>query len=174
MGALATKSESLAEQLYSIQNNSGAIPGPQDCYLVLRGIKTLHLRMERHCENAAVVAKFLQQHQSVEIVYWPGFEEHDGYAIAKRQMRCFGGMLSFELKHASQKDTFDYMSRLRLFTIAQSLGGVESLCAHPASMSHASIPKEERERQGIKDQLIRMSVGVEDIDDLIQDLEQAF
>ncbi len=174
MGALATKSESLAKQLYSIQNNSGAIPGPQDCYLVLRGIKTLHLRMERHCANAESIAKFLKQHPQVEAVYWPGFVEDDGHEIAKRQMRAFGGMVSFQLRNASQKETFDFMSKLRLFTIAQSLGGVESLCAHPASMSHASVPKEERERQGIKDQLIRLSVGVEDIDDLIQDLEQAF
>lgn len=174
MGALATKSESLAKQLYSIQNNSGAIPGPQDCFLVLRGIKTLHLRMERHCENTATVAHFLKEHPKVAAVYWPGFKEHEGHEIAKNQMRFFGGMLSFELKEASQKDTFDFMSRLKLFTIAQSLGGVESLCAHPASMSHASVPKEEREKQGIRDQLIRLSVGIEDADDLINDIEQAF
>ncbi|MEQ8910392.1 MAG: PLP-dependent aspartate aminotransferase family protein [Vicingaceae bacterium] len=173
MGALATNSETLANQLYEIQKNSGVIPGPQDCFLVLRGIKTLHLRMQRHCENAAQVAAYLKQHPKVDTVYWPGFDSHQGHQVAKTQMKDFGGMVSFELKNAKQESAFKVMSKLEVFTIAQSLGGVESMCAHPASMSHASVPRAEREEQGILDSTIRLSVGIEEVNDLLTDLESA-
>ncbi|HLK97196.1 MAG TPA: PLP-dependent transferase, partial [Hymenobacter sp.] len=147
--------------------------GPQDCFLVLRGIKTLHVRMERHCENAQKVAQYLLQHPKVSQVHYPGLESHPGHALAKRQMRGFGGMLSFELTGDSMPEAIRVMESLEVFSLAESLGGVESLCTHPASMTHASIPKEEREKNGLKDTLIRLSVGIEDVDDLIGDLAQA-
>lgn len=173
LGLLAVKESELAEKLYFIQNSSGAVCGPMDSFLVLRGIKTLHVRMQRHCENGREVAHFLKNHPSVENVYWPGFEEHEGHAIAKRQMKDFGGMISFTLKTGALEDTEKVVSSLKVFTLAESLGGVESLAGHPASMTHASIPKEEREKTGVVDSLIRLSVGIEDIDDLKADLEQA-
>jgi len=173
MGALVTKDKALAEKLYFIQNASGAICGPQDSFLVLRGIKTLHVRMERHCQNGAAIAKYLVQHPKVENVYWPGLETHPNHEIAKRQMNDFGGMLSFTTKENSLQGAVRVVEKLKLFTLAESLGGVESLAGHPASMTHASIPKEEREKTGVKDSLIRLSVGIEAIEDLISDLEQA-
>lgn len=171
MGALITKDDYLAEKLYFIQNSSGAISGPQDCFLVLRGIKTLHLRMQRHCENGAEVAKFLSNHPVVDKVYWPGFEHSLGYTIAKRQMRGFGGMISFTIKGNKKADAFKFLSNCKVFTLAESLGGVESLLCHPATMTHAAIPSDERKKIGVVDSLIRLSVGVEDIDDLIDDLK---
>lgn len=173
MGALICNDPSLAEQLAFLQNASGAVPGPQDSFLVLRGIKTLHVRMQRHCENGEAIAKYLRQHPATSRVYWPGFEDHVNHDVAKKQMRAFGGMISFILKNDSQEAAFEVMNKFRLFTIAESLGGVESLCGHPASMTHASIPQSEREKIGLKDGLIRLSVGIEDVDDLISDLEQA-
>jgi cystathionine beta-lyase len=173
MGALIVKNKDLADKLYFIQNASGAICGPQDSFLVLRGIKTLHVRMQRHCENGKSVAEYLQGHSKIENVYWPGFKSHPNHHIAKAQMDDFGGMLSFTTKGNDYKASIKIVERLKLFTLAESLGGVESLSGHPASMTHASIPKEEREKIGVVDSLIRLSVGIEDIDDLISDLEQA-
>ncbi len=173
MGALVCNDDELAEKLIFLQNATGATPGPQDSFLVLRGIKTLHLRMQRHCENGKIIAEYLRDHPSVDKVYWPGFPDHINHELAKKQMRDFGGMISFVLKEDSQDAAFRILAKFKLFTLAESLGGVESLCGHPASMTHASIPKEEREKIGLKDSLIRLSVGVEDIDDLIDDLGQA-
>ncbi len=173
MGALILNDETLAQQLAFIQNSTGGVPGPQDCFLVLRGIKTLHLRMQRHCENGKLIAEYLQSHPKVDKVYWPGFESHPNHAIAKAQMRDFGGMMSFTLKGNSMDDARSFLSRTKLFSLAESLGGVESLCGHPASMTHASIPKEEREKTGVVDSLVRLSVGIEDVEDLIEDLKQA-
>jgi len=172
-GALIMNDPSLRERLYFLQKSCGAVPGPMDCFLVLRGIKTLHLRMQRHCENGEKVARWLKKHPKVAKVYWPGFEDQPNYAIARRQMRGFGGMISFELKDDSVETTLRVLSATKLFSLAESLGGVESLINHPASMTHASIPKEERIRNGLTDTLIRLSVGIEDADDLIADLEQA-
>ena len=173
MGALIVNDDELAKQLAFIQNASGAVPGPQDCFLVLRGIKTLHIRMQRHCENAMIVAQWLEIHPKVGKVYYPGLPSHTGYELAKKQMRDFGGMLSFELKGDVYQEAIHVMESLKVFSLGESLGGVESLCTHPASMTHASIPKEEREKTGLKDTLIRLSVGIEDVEDLIADLEQA-
>jgi cystathionine beta-lyase len=173
MGALVCNDDALAEQLYFIQNSSGAVCGPMDSFLVLRGIKTLHLRMQRHSENAKAIAEFLQNHSKVKNVYWPGIPTHPNYELAKRQMRDFGGMMSFTLNDDSLDAAIEVVEKVRIFYLAESLGGVESLIGHPASMTHASIPKEEREQTGVVDSLIRLSVGVEDIEDLIADLEQA-
>ena len=173
MGALVVKDKALADKLYFIQNASGAICGPQDSFLVLRGIKTLHVRMQRHCENGKAVALFLASHPKIENVYWPGFENHPNHDIAKSQMNDFGGMISFTTKGNNYKEAIKIVEKLKVFTLAESLGGVESLSGHPASMTHASIPKEEREKTGVVDSLIRLSVGIEDIDDLIADLKQA-
>lgn len=173
MGALMVNDDALAERLYFLQNSCGAVPGPMDSFLVLRGIKTLHLRIQRHCENGKAIAEFLKSHPKVDKVYWPGFEDHPNHEIAKRQMKDFGGMLSFSLVGNSLEDAFKVVSSTHYFTLAESLGGVESLCGHPASMTHAAIPKEEREKTGVVDSLIRLSVGVEDIEDLIMDLDKA-
>ncbi len=172
-GALIMNDTTLRDQLYFIQKSCGAVPGPMDCFLVLRGIKTLHVRMQRHCENGAKIAHYLRSHPKVERVYWPGFEDNEGYAIAKKQMRNFGGMISFTLKDGSIEAANKVLSSTVLFSLAESLGGVESLINHPASMTHASIPKEERIKNGLSDGLIRLSVGIEDADDLIADLNQA-
>ncbi|WP_343689825.1 cystathionine gamma-synthase [Chitinophaga sp.] len=172
-GAIIVKDEELAKQLYFIQNSCGAVPGPQDCFLVLRGLKTLHVRMQRHCENGAAVAHFLRQHSKVAKVYWCGFEDHPNHAIAKKQMRGYGGMISFTLKDDSLEAATKVLSGTHLFSLAESLGGVESLIGHPASMTHASIPREERISNGLVDSLIRLSVGIEDADDLIADLSKA-
>ena len=173
MGGLVTSNEPLAKQLYFIQNASGAIPGPQDCFLALRGIKTIHLRMERHCENAMKMADFLHNHPKVEQVNYPGLVNHPNHQVAKRQMKDFGGMISFTTKEGSLESAQQLVSKVKVITLAESLGGVESLIGHPASMTHASIPKEEREKSGVVDSLVRLSVGIEDIDDLIQDIDQA-
>ena len=173
MGALVTSSDELHERLTFIQNSCGATPGPMDCFLVLRGIKTLHLRMARHCENGKAVATYLKNHPKVDKVYWPGLPEHKGHEVAKIQMAGFGGMVSFTLKDDSMEAAKKVLSGTELFSLAESLGGVESLIGHPASMTHASIPREERLRSGVVDSLIRLSVGVEDADDLIADLAQA-
>lgn len=173
LGCLVVRDAALAEQLHFIQNASGAIPGPMDCFLILRGIKTLHLRMQRACENAEAIAHFLKRHPKVSQVYWPGFPDHPNHAIARRQMRHFGAMISFDLKENSFEAARQVLSRTRLFSLAESLGGVESLIGHPASMTHASIPREERLKVGLTDSLIRLSVGVEDVEDLIADLEAA-
>lgn len=173
MGALVVKDKNLADQLYFIQNASGAVCGPQDSFLVLRGIKTLHVRMQRHCENGRAVAEFLQKHPKVEHVYWPGLSTHPNHKVATQQMHDFGGMLSFTTKGNDFKEAIKVVERLKVFTLAESLGGVESLAGHPASMTHASIPKEEREKTGVVDSLIRLSVGIEDQQDLIDDLDQA-
>ncbi|HQS23635.1 MAG: cystathionine gamma-synthase [Sphingobacteriia bacterium 24-36-13] len=172
-GALMMNSAELREQLYFIQKSCGAVPGPMDCFLVLRGIKTLHLRMQRHCENGRAIAHWLRKHPKVGKVYWCGFEDHPNYAIARKQMRDFGGMLSFELKDDSMDAAKKVLSSTKLFSLAESLGGVESLINHPASMTHASIPREKRIANGLSDTLIRLSIGVEDADDLIGDLEKA-
>lgn len=172
-GALMMNSAELREQLYFIQKSCGAVPGPMDCFLVLRGIKTLHLRMQRHCENGRVIAHWLRKHPKVDKVYWCGFEDHPNYAIARKQMRDFGGMLSFELKDDSMDAAKKVLSSTKLFSLAESLGGVESLINHPASMTHASIPREKRIANGLSDTLIRLSIGVEDADDLIADLDNA-
>ena len=174
LGALMLNDDEIAEKLYFIQNASGAVPGPQDCFLTLRGIKTLHVRMQRHCENAHNVANFLNNHEMVEKVYWPGLDSHINHDVAKKQMSGFGGMLSFRIKDFNKKQTIKFLEKLHLFTLAESLGGVESLCGHPATMTHASIPAEEREKSGVTDSLIRLSVGIEDVDDLIDDLKNAF
>ena len=173
MGALIVKDRQLADRLYFIQNASGAICGPQDSFLALRGIKTLHIRMQRHCENGKAVAEYLNEHGKIEKVYWPGFENHPNYEIAKSQMDDFGGMVSFVTKGNNYDEAIKIVENLKIFTLAESLGGVESLAGHPASMTHASIPKEERQKTGVVDSLIRLSVGIEDIDDLIEDLKQA-
>jgi len=173
MGALVVKDDTLAERLAFIQNSTGATPGPMDCFLVLRGLKTLHLRMQRHCENGKVVAEWLVAHPKVDKVYWPGFATHVNHAVAAKQMRGFGGMISFTLKGDNMADATRVLSSTKLFSLAESLGGVESLSGHPASMTHASIPREERLRNGLADTLIRLSVGLEDADDLIADLDQA-
>ncbi|MDO6595690.1 cystathionine gamma-synthase [Oceanihabitans sp. 2_MG-2023] len=173
MGALVVKDKDLANKLYFIQNASGAICGPQDSFLVLRGIKTLHVRMQRHCENGKAIATYLATHPKVEKVYWPGFKEHPNHAIAKAQMRDFGGMVSFTTKGNNYAEAIQLVEKLKVFTLAESLGGVESLAGHPASMTHASIPKEDREKTGVVDSLIRLSVGIEDETDLIADLQQA-
>jgi cystathionine gamma-lyase len=172
-GALMMNDAGLREQLYFIQKSCGAVPGPMDCFLVLRGIKTLHVRMQRHCENGEIVARFLRNHAAVEKVYWCGFEDHPGYAVANSQMRGFGGMMSFTLKDDSIENANRVLSSTKLFALAESLGGVESLINHPASMTHASIPRDERIKNGLSDSLIRLSVGIEDADDLIEDLGQA-
>ena len=173
MGALIVKDQDLAKKLYFIQNASGAICGPQDAFLALRGIKTLHVRMQRHCENGKVVAGFLKSHPKIETVYWPGFDTHPNYTIAKQQMKDFGGMVSFVTKGNNYDQAIKCVENLKVFTLAESLGGVESLCGHPASMTHASIPKVEREKIGVVDSMIRLSVGIEDAEDLINDLQQA-
>ncbi|WP_242926832.1 cystathionine gamma-synthase [Pontibacter vulgaris] len=173
MGALIVKDDALAERLAFIQNACGGTPGPQDCFLVLRGLKTLHLRMERHCQNGRKIAEYLRNHPKVDKVYWPGFEDHNNHNVAKEQMNDFGGMISFVLKGDKIEDATRTLERFHYFALAESLGGVESLCGHPASMTHASIPREERMKAGLSDSLIRLSVGVEDAEDLISDLEQA-
>ena len=173
LGSLVTNDKHLAERIGFIQNASGAVPGPMDCFLTLRGIKTLHLRMQRHCENAAQIANYLTSHPKIEKVYWPGLEGHPNHSVAKGQMNDFGGMLSFVPKGANYKTAIQIIEKLKLFTLAESLGGVESLAGHPASMTHASIPKNIREQSGVVDALIRLSVGIEDVRDLIADLEQA-
>ncbi len=172
-GALMMNDAALREQLYFIQKSCGAVPGPMDCFLVLRGIKTLHVRMKQHCENGKQIAHWLRNHPKVGHVYWPGFEDHPGYAVTKKQMRDFGGMLSFTLKDDSTETAIKVLSSTKLFSLAESLGGVESLINHPASMTHASIPKEERIKNGLTDSLIRLSIGIEDAEDLIEDLKQA-
>lgn len=173
VGALVVNSKTLADKLYFIQNASGAVCGPMDSFLTLRGIKTLHVRMQRHCENGKALANYLVNHPKIEKVYWPGFESHPNHDIAKNQMDDFGGMISFIPKGSNFEDAVRIVEKLQVFTLAESLGGVESLAGHPASMTHASIPKEEREKSGVVDALIRLSVGIEDVDDLIADLEQA-
>jgi cystathionine beta-lyase len=173
LGALVVNDDALAERLAFLQNSCGATPGPMDCFLVLRGLKTLHLRMERHCENGRAVAEWLARHPKVDQVHWPGFETHPNHPVAKRQMRGFGGMLSFTLKGDDPAEARRILSACNLFALAESLGGVESLMGHPASMTHASIPREERLRNGLADSLIRLSVGLEDAEDLIADLDQA-
>lgn len=173
MGALVLNDEKLYQELHFIMNSCGAVPGPQDSFLVLRGIKTLHLRMERHCINGRKIAEYLKSHPKIGKVYWPGFTDHPNHAIAKKQMRDFGGMLSFTLKDDSIEKATQLMESVELFALAESLGGVESLINHPASMTHASIPKEERLKSGLVDSLIRLSIGVEDAEDLLADLEQA-
>ncbi len=172
-GCLVMNDEKLREDLYFIQKSSGAVPGPMDCFLVLRGIKTLHVRMQRHCENGEKIANYLRNHPKVAKVYWPGFEDHPNYSIAKKQMRGFGGMISFELKDESAETLKRVVSSTKIIALAESLGGVESLINHPATMTHASVPKEERIKNGLKDSLIRLSIGIEDADDLIEDLKQA-
>ena len=173
LGSLVVKDEELAERIGFIQNASGAICGPMDSFLTLRGIKTLHVRMQRHCENAAAIAHFLKQHSKIQKVYWPGFEEHPNHGVAKAQMNDYGGMLSFVTRGGDYNAAIKIIESLKLFTLAESLGGVESLAGHPASMTHASIPKELREKSGVVDSLIRLSVGIEDVRDLIEDLKQA-
>ena len=173
MGALVCNDNQLAEKLSFAQFAGGAVPGPQDCFLVLRGIKTLHLRVQRSCENGIQIAHFLKTHPKVDKVYWPGFEDHPNHNVAKKQMRGFGGMISFSLKGNNYNDAVKILSSTKIFALAESLGGVESLTNHPATMTHASIPKEIREELGITDSLIRISVGVEDVEDLINDLNHA-
>ena len=173
MGALIVNDDALAERLAFIQNSCGGTPGPQDCFLVLRGLKTLHIRMERHCENGKAVAQYLKNHDKVEKVFWPGFEDHANHKVAKEQMRAYGGMISFVLKGDKIEDATRVLEKLKYFALAESLGGVESLCGHPATMTHASIPGAERLKAGLSDSLIRLSVGIEDIEDLLADLEQA-
>jgi cystathionine beta-lyase/cystathionine gamma-synthase len=173
MGALVTSDDEIAKEMYRIQNSSGAVTGPMDSFLVLRGIKTLHLRVQRHCENGEKIANFLKNHPKIDKVYWPGFESHPNHHVAKKQMRGFGGMISFTLKGNKLEDALEIVKKVHLFALAESLGGVESLIGHPATMTHASIPKEIREQSGVVDSLVRLSVGIEDADDLIQDLEKA-
>lgn len=173
MGVLCVNDDALRDRLAFIQNSCGATPGPQDCFLVLRGIKTLHIRMQRHCENGKVVAEYLQNHPKVGEVYWPGFASHKNHEVAKKQMRDFGGMISFTLKSDAIESALTFLKSTKVFSLAESLGGVESLVGHPATMTHASIPKAEREANGLKDSLIRLSVGIEHIDDIIADLENA-
>ncbi len=173
LGSIVTSNDEIAEKLAFIQNASGAVPGPMDCFLTLRGIKTLHVRMQRHCENCREIAKFLQKHKKIDKVYWPGFKSSRFFGVAKKQMKDFGGMLSFIPKGANYETAEKIIKKMNLFTLAESLGGVESLVGHPASMTHASIPKKEREKSGLLDSLIRLSVGIEDIGDLIDDLDRA-
>jgi len=173
MGILVCKDEKIAKEIYRIQNSSGAICGPMDSFLVLRGIKTLHLRMKQHCENGRIIAHFLVNHPKVDKVYWPGLATHPNHEIAKSQMKDFGGMISFSLKGDNLKDAHKLMKKCKIFALAESLGGVESLLGHPATMTHAAIPKEERIKTGISDSLIRLSVGIEDSDDLVNDLKSA-
>lgn len=173
MGALVTSNDEIANEMYRIQNSSGAVTAPMDSFLVLRGIKTLGIRMQRHCENGEKLALFLLNHSRVKHVYWPGFESHKNHEIAKNQMRGFGGMISFTLLEDSIENALNVVKRVKIFSLAESLGGVESLIGHPATMTHASIPKEEREKSGVVDSLIRLSVGIEDIDDLISDISNA-
>ena len=173
MGALVCNDDKLAEEMYRIQNSSGAVTAPMDSFLVLRGIKTLHVRLQRHCENGEKIARWLDNHSKVDKVYWPGFESHINHEVAKRQMIGFGGMISFTLKGNQIEDAKHIVKNTHLFALAESLGGVESLIGHPATMTHASIPKEEREKSGVVDSLIRLSVGIEDADDLISDLDKA-
>jgi cystathionine beta-lyase/cystathionine gamma-synthase len=172
-GALVMNDQSLKDQLYFIQKSCGAVPGPFDCFLVLRGIKTLHVRMRQHCENGAIIANYLRSHHKVQKVYWCGFADHPNHDVAKKQMRDFGGMLSFTLKDESVEAATKVLSATKVFSLAESLGGVESLINHPASMTHASIPREERIKNGLTDGLIRLSIGIEDAEDLIEDLNQA-
>ncbi len=173
MGALICNDDQIADEMYRIQNSSGAVTAPMDSFLVLRGIKTLHVRIQRHCENGEKIARWLNSHPKVDTVYWPGFESHPNHEVAKLQMRGFGGMISFTLKGNHIEDAKQIVKSTHLFALAESLGGVESLIGHPATMTHASIPKEEREKSGVVDSLIRLSVGIEDVDDLIADLEKA-
>mgnify|MGYP003577283407 FL=1 len=173
MGALMMNDDSLREKLFFIQKSSGAVPGPMDCFLVLRGAKTLHIRMQRHCENGRKVAEFLAGHPKVKKVYWCGFENSNGYAVARKQMRDFGGMMGFELADESVDAAIKVLKGTRIIALAESLGGVESLINHPATMSHASVPREERIKNGLSDSLIRLSIGIEDADDLIDDLKLA-
>ena len=173
VGALVVNDKDLADKLYFIQNASGAVCGPMDSFLTLRGIKTLHVRMQRHCENGRAIAEYLSNHPKIEKVFWPGFKDHPNHEIAKSQMNDFGGMISFIPKGSSYEDAIKIVEKLQVFTLAESLGGVESLAGHPASMTHASIPKVEREKSGVVDSLIRLSVGIEDAEDLIADLNQA-
>ncbi len=173
MGALMVKDESLAEEIHFIQFAGGAVAGPMDSFLALRGIKTLHIRMQRHCENGSAIAEYLEGHPKIETVYWPGFESHPNHDIAKSQMNDYGGMVSFTTQGNNYEETIRIVEKLEIFTLAESLGGVESLAGHPASMTHASIPKKEREKTGVVDSLIRLSVGIEDVEDLIADLKQA-
>lgn len=173
LGALIVNDIELRDQIYFIQKGCGAIPGPQDCFLVLRGIKTLHVRMDRHCENGEKIALFLRNHPKVGKVYWCGFPDHPGYAVAKKQMKKFGSMLSFELKNETQEEVTRVVTSTKIIALAQSLGGVESLINHPARMTHASVPREKRLASGLKDSLIRLSVGIEDVEDLVEDLRQA-
>lgn len=174
MGALVTNNDTLYERLAFIHNSCGATPGPMDSFLVMRGIKTLHLRMERHCYNGRKIAEYLANHPKIEKVYWPGFPSHPNHEIAKKQMKDFGGMISIVIKNAGLEETFKIASSFSVFSLAESLGGVESLVNHPATMTHASIPKEEREKAGVVDNLLRLSVGVEDIEDLLEDLHEVF
>ena len=173
MGTLIVQDDELHQQLSFLQNACGGTPGPQDCFLVLRGLKTLHIRMQRHCENGRAVAEYLRQHPKVEKVYWPGLESHPGHQVARQQMRDFGGMMSFVLKGDRVEDAVAVLEKFQLFSLAESLGGVESLSGHPATMTHASIPADERRKAGLSDSLIRLSVGIEDAEDLIEDLAQA-
>jgi cystathionine gamma-lyase len=173
MGAIVVNDIELNTKLSFLQNACGAVPGPQDCFLVLRGIKTLHLRMKAHCENAGKVVDYLLSHPKIDKVYYPGISSHKNYEVAKKQMRGFGGMLSFTMKGDIIENSIKVLESFKLFSLAESLGGIESLCGHPASMTHASIPKAEREKAGLKDSLIRLSVGIEDPEDLIEDLRQA-
>lgn len=173
MGALVCNNTEIANEIYRIQNSSGAVCGPMDSFLVLRGLKTLHIRMQRHCENGKAIAEWLKTQNKVDKVYWPGFEDHPNHAVAKKQMRDFGGMISFSIKNGDLEKAKTFVASTRLFSLAESLGGVESLIGHPATMTHASIPKQEREKTGVTDTLIRLSVGIEDVRDLIADLEQA-
>ena len=173
LGLVAVNDDALHEKLAFIQNSSGAVPGPMDCFLTLRGIKTLHIRMQRHSENGAAIATFLKENPKIEKVYWPGFSDHPNHKVAKAQMKSFGGMISFLPKGGDNAKAIKIVESLKVFTLAESLGGVESLAGHPASMTHASIPKEVREKSGVVDGLIRLSVGIEDVQDLIEDLDQA-
>ena len=173
MGALVTNDDKIAEEIYRIQNSSGAVCGPMDSFLVLRGIKTLHLRMQRHCENGKKIAHFLNDHPLIDTVYWPGLKSHTNHEVAKSQMKDFGGMISFNLVGDDLEMAKKVVSKTELFTLAESLGGVESLIGHPSTMTHASIPREERMKSGVVDSLIRLSVGIEDIEDLINDLKNA-
>ncbi|MGB0167362.1 MAG: trans-sulfuration enzyme family protein, partial [Luteibaculum sp.] len=173
MGALATNHGELASEINRIRNSTGAICGPQDAFLVLRGIKTLHLRMRQHCDNARSIASWLDAHKKVAKVYWPGLEDHPNHQIAKSQMRGFGGMISFSLVGDREDDAKTVLNALKIFSLAESLGGVESLAGHPATMTHAAIPREERIKAGVTDSLVRLSVGVEDVEDLVEDLDQA-
>ena len=173
MGAVCTNDDVINEELAFIANSCGAVPGPMDCFLALRGVKTLHVRMERHCSNGRSVAEFLRSHSKIDKLYWPGFPDHSNHSIAAKQMKDFGGMISFTLKGNSKDDAFRMASSTKVFSLAESLGGVESLIGHPASMTHASIPEDLREKSGVVNSLLRLSVGIEDVSDLIEDLRQA-